>query len=99
MTAVAPETVEVLLQRMAGQWRAVLNDVSRIAIGLREAVGADKFASLAPGVEHSIEQFSSAVTRFEVSAKHPEVVIATTGTTSSGKSTLANLLIGAALLP
>ncbi|MBO6044153.1 MAG: hypothetical protein J6P47_06855, partial [Acetobacter sp.] len=32
-------------------------------------------------------------------AKHPELVLATTGTTSSGKSTLANFLIGEAILP
>ena len=32
-------------------------------------------------------------------AKHPELILATTGTTSSGKSTLANFLIGEAILP
>ena len=40
-----------------------------------------------------------ALQRFENAAQRPEVVIATTGTTSSGKSTLANLLIGEMLLP
>ncbi|MBR2124511.1 MAG: dynamin family protein [Acetobacter sp.] len=32
-------------------------------------------------------------------ASHPELTLATTGTTSSGKSTLANFLIGESILP
>jgi len=42
---------------------------------------------------------SCAVERFETAAHAPDVTIATTGTTSSGKSTLANLLLGEELLP
>lgn len=45
------------------------------------------------------EAFGNAVQKLVEDVKSPELILATTGTTSSGKSTLANFLIGAELLP
>lgn len=66
---------------------------------LRASVGPTAYRQLVTGLDVAVEELHKAVSRFEASAKSPEVVIATTGTTSSGKSTLANLLIGETLLP
>ncbi len=93
------EPVELVLARVASRWRAVTDEIVRVAAGLRETVGSKACRALVPGLEDNIEELRGAVSRFEAAAKRPEVVIATTGTTSSGKSTLANLLIGETLLP
>ncbi|MBO6086534.1 MAG: dynamin family protein, partial [Acetobacter sp.] len=45
------------------------------------------------------DEFSKSFAHLQQQAEHPELVLATTGTTSSGKSTLANFLIGEAILP
>lgn len=99
MASANREPVEVLLVRVAGQWRSVADDIARLAVRLRGAVGEAACRQLVPGLDDVLEELRSAVTRFESSAKKPAVVIATSGTTSSGKSTLANLLIGETLLP
>lgn len=99
MDSSAQESVEVVLARTASRWRVVTRDITRVADRLREAVGAQAFRTLVPGLDDNLRELHEAVTRFETAAKHPEVVIATTGTTNSGKSTIANLLIGETLLP
>lgn len=93
------ESVEVILTRAAGRWRSVATETARVAAELQQTIGSGAYLTLVAHLEESIEEFSRAVTRFEEAARRPEVVVATTGTTSSGKSTLANLLIGEALLP
>jgi Dynamin family len=45
------------------------------------------------------EKFQSALERFYSDLKSPTLILATTGTTSSGKSTIVNLLCGADLMP
>jgi len=92
-------TVEAVLRGASQRWRALADDVSRVGAELRDQVGARSFSKLAPGVQPALHELEEAVGRFESAAVRPEVVIATTGTTSSGKSTLANLLIGEMLLP
>ncbi len=99
MSVPSRDPVEVLLTRTATQWRSVADDISRLATTLRAAVGPKSYRQLVTGLDDAVKELLGAVTRFEASAKRPEVVIATTGTTSSGKSTLANLLIGESLLP
>lgn len=90
--------VQLILALSASRWRAVADDISRIAGTLRDAIGTS-WAALGNDVESHIHNLRDAVENFEAAALEPEVVIATTGTTSSGKSTLANMLIGDALLP
>ncbi len=45
------------------------------------------------------EKFQSALERLYSDLKSPTLILATTGTTSSGKSTIVNLLCGADLMP
>ncbi|MDN7856283.1 dynamin family protein [Burkholderia cepacia] len=92
------ESVQLILARLASRWRSVADDIARITGTLRDAIGAS-WAGLGNDVESHIDTLRDAVGIFEAAALEPEVVIATTGTTSSGKSTLANMLIGDALLP
>ena len=93
------EPVEVLLASASARWRSISEEISHLALALRAIVGPSVYRQLVAGLDEAVEELQRSVSRFEESAKRPEVVIATTGTTSSGKSTLANLLIGEALLP
>ena len=94
-----PDGVEVVLSRASGRWRDLADSVKTVADSLRSAVGDEAFSALVPAVAKHQRDLERALQRFENAARRPEVVIATTGTTSSGKSTLANLLIGDLLLP
>jgi hypothetical protein len=93
------EPVDVLLTRAAVKWRFVAEEILQLSRTFRTAVGHTSYLQLTSGLDEAVKELGTAISRFEDSAKSPEVVIATTGTTSSGKSTLANLLIGEALLP
>lgn len=93
------DSVEVVLTRASGRWRELADSVQTVTGSLREAVGNEAFATLVPEVANHQRELERALQRFEAAAQRPEVVLATTGTTSSGKSTLANLLIGEMLLP
>lgn len=99
MSVLRPEPVELILARTAARWRAAEREIVGVAESLLSAVQAPVYEALAPGLGHGLVNMQEAVGRFEDAAKHPEVVVATTGTTSSGKSTIANLLIGDELLP
>lgn len=99
MTSPSQQPVEVVLLRSANRWREISGLILRAADGLRNSVGAEACAALVPQLDGHVDALRRAVAHFEESARHPEVVIATTGTTSSGKSTLANLLVGDTLLP
>ncbi len=94
-----PDGVEIVLSRASGRWRDLADSVKTVADSLRAAVGDEAFSALVPAVAKHQRDLERALQRFENAARRPEVVIATTGTTSSGKSTLANLLIGDLLLP
>jgi energy-coupling factor transporter ATP-binding protein EcfA2 len=93
------DSVEVVLARASGRWREIADSVQTVTGSLCEAVGNEAFASLVPDVAKHQRELERALQRFEAAAHRPEVVLATTGTTSSGKSTLANMLIGEMLLP
>lgn len=93
------ESVEALLARSASEWKSTADQVHRVARSVQAAVGAAAYEQKVPELHRALEELRKAAVHFEASAKRPEIVIATTGTTSSGKSTLANLLIGEALLP
>ena len=69
---------------------------------LAEAVLALLDGKLAHGAEEITAQLaplSEALASFHRVVDHPEIIFATTGTTSSGKSTLVNLLCGAFIMP
>ena len=89
--------IEELLSRVATSWRNIATDLEWTTGRLAKVVGEDETQT--KKLKQNLDRFLSEVSSLEDSAKHPEVLIAITGTTSSGKSTLANLLIGEQLLP
>ena len=93
------DSVEVILTRAVGIWSDIATEISEVADKLRGSVGSQTFDRLLPGFSARVDQMEQAMGQFEEAVSAPKVVIATTGTTSAGKSTLANLLIGDVLLP
>lgn len=93
------DSVEVILTRAVGIWSGITTEISEVAEKLRGSVGDQTFDRLLPDFSTRVEQMQQAMEQFEEAVSAPRVVIATTGTTSAGKSTLANLLIGDVLLP
>lgn len=88
--------VDVLLRQSASRWRKLATSIDAllqtILRQVPQAQGADAAAA-------AVRDLEAAVARFEAMAERPEVTIAMAGTTSSGKSTVANMLIGERLLP
>ena len=91
--------VKEILASCASYWQKQQKEIHRVATQIERNLGgrlhpleraslAEKRKTLGAAVQHLVDQ-----------AKSPELVIATTGTTSSGKSTLANFLIGEEVLP
>jgi predicted GTPase len=58
-----------------------------------------KLAQSTIELKESLVTLESELKRFHEVVDHPEIIFATTGTTSSGKSTLVNLLCGAFIMP
>ena len=88
----------------------IFEDVKKTAehcISQIEELARDVHATLGENLSeehrHNLEAGLSSLREtfdfLECQAARPELVLATTGTTSSGKSTLANFLIGEAILP
>lgn len=92
-------TVEALLQAVLADWEAVSREALKSREGVVAAVGAEHASRLAPALDGAVRDLERSLAEFREAVEHPEVVIATTGTTSSGKSTIANMLIGDPLLP
>jgi hypothetical protein len=97
--ATSSANVKEILASCASYWQKQQKEIVRVATQIeRNLAGrlhpheraslAEKRKILGAAVQHLVDQ-----------AKSPELVIATTGTTSSGKSTLANFLIGEEILP
>lgn len=93
------ESVEVILSRASERWKNLSGSIEALTEALRNSVGDQAFSALVPNLPEHQKELKKALQRFENAVRRPEVVIATTGTTSSGKSTLANLFIGERLLP
>jgi hypothetical protein len=93
------ESVEVILSRASERWKNLSGSIEALTEALRNSVGDQAFSALVPNLPEHQKELKKALQRFENAVRRPEVVIATTGTTSSGKSTLANLFVGERLLP
>lgn len=93
------DSVGLVLSRVLDPWRHLEKSVQNLTESLREEIGHEVFTNIVPDVEKLQTELKNALLRFENAADRPEVILATTGTTSSGKSTLANFLIGEMLLP
>jgi hypothetical protein len=86
----AVDLIEVIVGRVATSFRSAYELTSTAKERLSRALGADpNFEE----IEELLLEFDFGVKSCEAAIKAPEVVIVTTGTTSSGKSTLANLLL------
>lgn len=98
-------SVEALLVSLATTWKGVAREVHRAVGDVEEAIGKsvdellDEKAKKGGSVKENLEGLDRALSRMKQAARRPDVVLATTGTTSSGKSTVANVLIGAELMP
>jgi GTPase SAR1 family protein len=92
------EPVRLVLALNASRWREFAGDLEAMFQRLRKAGGwSNKL--LTSQITEDLALLQTAVSNFEESSMRPEVTLATTGTTSSGKSTLANMMIGDLLLP
>jgi len=85
-----------VLERQARSWKRLQNRIEKLH---KAVIGAVRDDDLKRQSKDSLVAMAIAAKCFENAAHAPEVTIATTGTTSSGKSTLANLLLGVELLP
>ena len=90
-----------LYRQMTRAWQQARDAVKLTQaahVRVREVLGNALMAG-APGVTGLLREMDAAAARFEAAVDAPEVTIATTGTTSGGKSTLINFLIGAPIMP
>lgn len=91
--------LKAMFSDCASKWQHSQKEILRLATAIRQ----DLSTVLTPGQVETLdlrqEAFGDAVQNLANQARSPELVIATTGTTSSGKSTLANFLIGEEVLP
>ncbi|CAN0622757.1 conserved protein of unknown function [Burkholderia multivorans] len=92
------EPVRLVLALNASRWREFADDIEAMFQRLRKAGGWSNKV-LTNQITENLALLQTAVSNFEESSMRPEVTLATTGTTSSGKSTLANMMIGDLLLP
>lgn len=87
-------SLELLLDRVAQGWTSVQKDLNRIVPRVQKELPRP-----IPNIDKRRTELSTAIVQLRNAARNPPVTIATTGTTSSGKSTAANVLIGAEVLP
>lgn len=93
------KAVEAILEDSLRRCQDFRDELLETVEGVFDTIGSDTCRRLAPGIDEDVDRLEDAVDQLEEATDNPEVVIAVTGTTSAGKSTLANLLIGARLLP
>lgn len=90
-----------LSRQLSRAWfrsREAARGLRALEVRVREIVGDAAFRE-APGIKAALDEMSEAERRFEAAVDAPEVTIATTGTTSGGKSTMMNFLVGAPIMP
>lgn len=91
--------IKLLLRVVSDAWKQRQKDVLKAIDNLEGELGAQLTRRDRENLQIHRERFGNAVQDLVRRARSPELVLATTGTTSSGKSTLANFLIGDDLLP
>ncbi|QED29972.1 hypothetical protein FRD01_22595 [Microvenator marinus] len=87
-------SVGTLLMNVALQWDRATEAFEEFVPDIEAALETSL-----PEVRQELQKLKDSVVRLKREAQQPTVVLATTGTTSSGKSTIANVLVGDALLP
>jgi hypothetical protein len=94
MTLTLTELLEAKLQQVQkyeGEWL----DLQQQVLALLGTEEADDRRD----ISQAFEQMQEAIQVFTYEIKNPRITLATTGTTSGGKSSLVNLLCGASIMP
>jgi hypothetical protein len=91
-----------LFRTLSRAWTTAHSAVEAVEQAVRraqEALGPRALEAFAPSIAAEMERAKAADARFRLSVDSPEITIATTGTTSGGKSTIINFLVGAPIMP
>lgn len=91
--------LKTMFSDCASKWQHSQKEISRLATAIRQDLSTVLTPAQVETLDLRQKVFGDAVQNLANQARSPELVIATTGTTSSGKSTLANFLIGEEILP
>ncbi|MBO6086280.1 MAG: hypothetical protein J6P19_07805, partial [Acetobacter sp.] len=86
-------------ERKVVEWEESVTTIQSLTSKIRKILSADLTKEQSDELQVQFHELGAAYACFQQQAECPELVLATTGTTSSGKSTLANFLIGEAILP
>lgn len=84
---------------MSVHWQGVLLDAEELGKATLEALPDDYAKEQLPEFQARQDKLNKAVEMLQSRLDYPELVLAMTGTTSSGKSTVANLLVGDDIMP
>ena len=92
-------SIEKIFTDIVQQSQTRQNKIRELDKKVFDFLGVDLTEKQRQDLQNSLGDLGEAFCYLKDQAEYPELVIATTGTTSSGKSTLANFLIGEAILP
>ncbi|MBO6091122.1 MAG: dynamin family protein, partial [Acetobacter sp.] len=92
-------SIEQLLNETSEKWKSHVKDIQSLTSAVQKILSASLSEEQRHTLHIELGELSEAFALLQKQADHPELVLATTGTTSSGKSTLANFLIGEPVLP
>ncbi|MBS1034962.1 dynamin family protein [Gluconobacter cerinus] len=88
-----------LFRDCAAYWQQRTIEITSVADDIEKTLSDRLDSTRRESLTRKREALGNAVQTLLEHVKSPELILATTGTTSSGKSTLANFLIGDSLLP
>ena len=94
-----PTDLKAIFRSCASYWQQRQKDIFRVANEIENDLAGRLSDAQREVLAARRLDLGNAVQGLADHARSPELVIATTGTTSSGKSTLANFLIGEDILP
>ncbi|MBQ3818081.1 MAG: dynamin family protein [Acetobacter sp.] len=92
-------SIEQLLNETSEKWKSHVKDIQSLTSAVQKILSASLSEEQRHTLHIELGELSETFALLQKQADHPELVLATTGTTSSGKSTLANFLIGEPVLP
>ena len=81
------------------EWDNRVTTIQRLTSEIEKILSKDLTEDQRCEMQGGFDKLGHAFAVFREQSVHPELTLATTGTTSSGKSTLANFLIGESILP
>ncbi|MBR2123938.1 MAG: dynamin family protein, partial [Acetobacter sp.] len=81
------------------EWQHLVTTIQLLAFEVKDTLSTDFTEEQNYEMQARLKALEDAFAFLQEQASHPELTLATTGTTSSGKSTLANFLVGERILP